>query len=232
MSYILEALRRSQADRERGQVPGLNAQPAAVAARPRQPEGGPWRGWLPAGLAGLAVVAALVATVLWFWRTPAALPAVAPAPAPAPALAPLPAPAVTPRPAPLPVVVSAPPAPVPVQVPLQVPVQAQAQAQAPGPGPGPAVLTPVPLPAPAAQSTAPAPRTVRLADLSAEQRRELPTLSMGGSVWSESALSRFVIVNGQVVREGDTAAPGVVVDRIGPKAVLLRWRELRLEVPI
>ena len=55
---------------------------------------------------------------------------------------------------------------------------------------------------------------------------------MGGSVWSESSLSRFVIINGQVVREGDTAAPGVTVDRIGPKAVWLRWRELRLEVPI
>ena len=55
---------------------------------------------------------------------------------------------------------------------------------------------------------------------------------MGGSVWSESSLSRFVIINGQVVREGDTAAPGVTVDRIGPKAVWLRWRELRLELPI
>jgi general secretion pathway protein B len=73
---------------------------------------------------------------------------------------------------------------------------------------------------------------VRLAELGAEQRRELPPLSLGGSVWSESALSRFVIINGQVVREGDTAAPGVVVDRIGPKAVWLRWRELRLEIPI
>ena len=153
-------------------------------------------------------MAAVAVTVLWFWRTPAPLPVVASAPAPAPR----PTPAVTPRPAPLPVVVSAPP----------VPALA----------PAPAVPAPVPLLEPAVANTAPGPRTVRLADLSAEQRRELPALSMGGSVWSESALSRFVIVNGQVVREGDTAAPGVVVDRIGPRAVLLRWRELRVEVPI
>ena len=89
-----------------------------------------------------------------------------------------------------------------------------------------------PLPVPAAPTAAPALRTLRMGELSAEQRRELPPLSLGGSVWSESALSRFVIVNGQGVREGDTAAPGVVVERIGPKAVWLRWRELRLEVAI
>lgn len=218
MSYILEALRRSQAERERGQVPGLNAQPGAVAALPTQRDGVPWRWLLPAGLFGLAGVALL----LWFWRTPAAPPAVV-------ATAALPVPAVAPPPAPLPIVVSAPPLPVPAPMPAPVPAAAPAPA-----GPGAAGRAPAPAiaPAPAAPATAPTPRTVRLADLGAEQRRDLPPLSMGGSVWSESALSRFVIVNGQVVREGDTAAPGVVVDRIGPKAVWLRWRELRLEVPI
>jgi general secretion pathway protein B len=203
MSYILEALRRSQAERERGQVPGLNAQPAAVAALPTQREAVSWRWLLPAGLGALAVVA----LSLWLWRTPASPPAVVAVPAPAP----VPASAVLPSPTPLPVVVSAPP-PAPA-------TQAPAVAAAP-------------VPVPSASAPAATPRTVRLSELSAEQRRELPPLSLGGSVWSESALSRFVIVNGQVVREGDTAAPGVVVDRIGPKAVWLRWRELRLELAI
>ena len=194
MSYILEALRRSQAERERGQVPGLNAQPSALAALPTQRDAPPWRWLLPAGLLGLA----LVALAAWFWRAPAAP---APPPPPAAVVAATPAPAVAASPAPLPVVVSAPPSPAAAAVALP-------------------------------SASTPAPRVVRLADLSAEQRRELPPLDMGGSVWSESSLSRFVIINGQVVREGDTAALGVTVDRIGPKAVWLRWRELRLEVPI
>ena len=52
MSYILQALRRSQAERERGQVPGLNAQLAAVAALPSELEDETWRGLVPASLAG------------------------------------------------------------------------------------------------------------------------------------------------------------------------------------
>ena len=55
---------------------------------------------------------------------------------------------------------------------------------------------------------------------------------IGGSIWSESPASRFVIVNGQVVREGEAAAPGVLLERIGPKAAVLRWREWRIELPL
>ncbi|KPF57602.1 hypothetical protein D621_08050, partial [beta proteobacterium AAP51] len=161
---------------------------------------------------------------------PASGPAVAPA---AQAVAPA-APATLPE-APLPQVVSAPPAPVvaPALVPAPTPAPAPVQAVPPDPArtgvPPAAMAPPSPAPAPPAPAT---PRTLRLAELSAEQRRELPPLNLGGAVWSESALSRFVIVNGQVVREGDAAAPGVVVERIAPKAVLLRWRELLLEVPL
>ena len=219
MSYILEALRRSQAERERGQVPGLNAQASAVAALPTQREGAPWPTLLLAVVGALAVAA----LALWFWRAPLAqtVPAapagavLGAAPSAPPAVPP--APVVAPSPAPLPVVVSAPTIP---PAPMPAPTSAPAPALTPAPGPAPAPVA------------APAVRTVRLTDLGAEQRRELPPLSLGGSVWSESALSRFVIVNGQVVREGDTAAPGVVVDRIGPKAVWLRWRDLRLEIAI
>lgn len=71
-----------------------------------------------------------------------------------------------------------------------------------------------------------------LAQLSAEQRRELPALVLGGSIWSTSAADRFVIFNGQLVHEGENAAPGVTVERIGPKTVWLRWRELRVEWPL
>jgi general secretion pathway protein B len=75
-------------------------------------------------------------------------------------------------------------------------------------------------------------RAVSLAQLSPEVRRELPPLALGGAIWSDNVASRFVIVNGQVLREGDAAAPGVVLERIGPKAVYLRWRDWRIEIPI
>ena len=73
---------------------------------------------------------------------------------------------------------------------------------------------------------------VKLAEMPADQRRDWPKLVMGGSVWSESAANRFVIVNGLLLHEGEAVAPGLVVDRIGPKAVVLRWRDRRVEVPL
>ena len=57
MSYILDALRRADAERERGAVPDLNAQPlalTAVAGEPAARAAVPWA-WLGAG-AALALV--------------------------------------------------------------------------------------------------------------------------------------------------------------------------------
>lgn len=81
-------------------------------------------------------------------------------------------------------------------------------------------------------ASATVPRTLHLADLSAAQRAELPPMAIGGAIYSEAAASRFVLFNGMVVREGETAAPGVVLERIGPKAAVIRWRELRIELPL
>ena len=111
-------------------------------------------------------------------------------------------------PAALPIVVSAPPAPPPA---------APARLAAPPPEP---------------VASRPAPSLTPLAALSPDQRRELPPLVLSGSIWSDSASQRFVIINGQVVHEGEAAAPGVVVERIGPKAAVLRWRDLRIELPL
>jgi general secretion pathway protein B len=57
-------------------------------------------------------------------------------------------------------------------------------------------------------------------------------MTVGGSVYSPDPPSRFVIINGQVVREGEGAATGITVERIGPKSAVLRWREMRIEVPL
>lgn len=56
-------------------------------------------------------------------------------------------------------------------------------------------------------------------------------MAIGGVIYSDSPANRFIIVGGQVVREGEAAAPGVMVERIGPKSAIVRWNEMRLEVP-
>ena len=68
--------------------------------------------------------------------------------------------------------------------------------------------------------------------LTADQRREWPALAVGGSVWSDTPSARFVILGGQVVREGETTADGVLVERITAKAVVLRWRDQRGSLPL
>jgi general secretion pathway protein B len=55
---------------------------------------------------------------------------------------------------------------------------------------------------------------------------------VGGSIYSDQPSSRFVVINGLVVREGETAAPGVVLERIAPKAAVIRWRDMRIEMPL
>ena len=202
MSYILDALRRADAERQQGGVPGLHtpASPQATAPAPQSR----WLLWC-----GAAVLLMLFSALAWWWTRPALVavtvlgaPATAPAAAPAPLIAPPPAAA-----APLPIVVSA------------APVTA-------APPAAPASAAPPPLP------PAPPPASVPLQQLAGELRRQLPPLVVGGSVWSDSAASRFVILDGQVTREGDSVAPGLVLERIQPKAAVLRWRDMRVEIAL
>lgn len=56
-------------------------------------------------------------------------------------------------------------------------------------------------------------------------------MSVGGTVYSDNPASRFILINGQVVHEGGSPAPGVTVERIAPKRATLRWRDMRIELP-
>jgi general secretion pathway protein B len=239
MSYILDALRRAEAERQSGQVPGLasTVEPAA-GPRARGARGTPWAVGFGVVMAGLAV---------WALLRPSAAPVAGPSPVPTPAQAPVAvtapanaqenahesaqssaqdsAPVPATAPAPLPLVVSAP--------------SPQPPAALPGRPPGVVAVPPAPAGAAASAAnpqtllTAPAPpKPLSLAELGESRRRELPPLAVGGSVWSDSAPSRFVILDGQVLREGDTVAPGLVLERIERKSILLRWRELRLELKL
>lgn len=223
MSYILDALRRADAERERDPARGIHAQPgggAPVPARRRVP------GWAwPAGAVAILAVAGTIA-----WERPAPAPVATVVPASEPVAAPVPAaaPVVTvaatvspPAPAPLPAPVER-PRPAPAAQRAEVPVPAVAAASAP------AVVATA---APAAVLKAPAgDRVFNVAELPADVQRELPKLTIAGGVHSENAAQRMLVVGGQVVNEGAELAPGVVLEQIRARTAVLRYRGYRYSV--
>lgn len=221
MSYILEALKRAEAERERGKVPGITTHPSTVGPSEDEDDARAPRANLSpiawgAGLA-LVVIGGAVAWHLLADRgeAPASAPTqVAQAPAAAP-VTPVPA-TVTPPPlAPAPSIAVAPPpgGTVPATVPPQ-----------PVPSPVPAMPAPTATPAPIAH-TAPA-TDDNLPPMPVEVRREL-ALSIGGSIYSDDPRSRFLILNGQVLHEGDSLMPGVVLEKIRLKSAVLNVRGTR-----
>jgi general secretion pathway protein B len=222
MSYILEALKKADADRERERagVPDLHAQPDAVAPDARAAgHHGSWT--LLALVAALLLVAA--AAWQWFGSTPAAPEATAPAPV---AVA-TPAPVAGVAPAQVPMAPEM--APAQTAVPVPAPVQMQT-AQRPA-VPAAAALRAVspPRPASAASATTES-RLYALAELPPDVRAQLPALAVGGSVYSAAAASRIVIINGQVFREGDRPVEGLSVEQIRLKSTVLAFRGYRIEL--
>ena len=231
MSYILDALRRAEADRQRGAVPGLQDQPQPLPAPAAAPADDPRRTGLWA-LAGAGLLAAGGAAAWWWLKSPGPAP-VAPVAVmtPAPAVAPtaLPAPVTPVAPAAAPVLVA--PAPAVVSsMPAAAPAPASPALVRPPIPPQPAE-PPVPAkPAPRAAVAVPAaapPDAVRRQDLPENVRQQLPALTVAGATYSENPRYRMVIINGQVVQEGDTAAPGVVLETIRQKEVVLRAQGYR-----
>lgn len=279
MSYILDALQRADAERGRGNVPGLHARqlPTALeeAAAARTGLRGPlvWGGLL------VLVLAATVAG-LWMWRSPASPSApvvTATASQPAPAATPVASP---PLPAAVPVVPAVPAAPVaPVvspaapTVPTATPpaalapsapasvgappappatVQAAAVARtAPQPAPtappaasdtpvtpavAPASATPAPRAAkapaptsPAGGSTAPAEAPL-LSGLPEDLRRQIPALVITGVVHADNPTQRLLVVNNQVLTQDGQLGPDLVLETIGSRHSVFRFRGTRFRV--
>jgi general secretion pathway protein B len=69
------------------------------------------------------------------------------------------------------------------------------------------------------------------AQLPASVRQQFPTLAVSGSVYSEDAAARFIMLNGEVAKEGSQPAPGLVVERIEPKSAVLRYKGERFRLP-
>ena len=255
MSYILDALRKADAERERGSIPDLHAQPVLRGSNAAAPVASA-RVWI-----GVAAAASVIALGAVGWAlltrdaprdTVAVVPAVAPvaapvaAPASAPALAPAPA-AVSAVPA-VPAVAAPPPLTVPAPFPANSPSPAAVQPpRAPAtptvtPRSTAANLPPAEAPRPVARKPAAAapaaaaeplaakasePRLYTLAELPDDIRRELPALAIGGAMYSESPASRMLIINGQIFHERDKLSPNLTLVQIKLKSAVLEYRGYR-----
>jgi len=215
MSYILDALRRADAERSRGAVPGVHDPVPRAAADGAEPAA---RG-VPAVWVVILVLLVIVAVLAWQMLRQA--------PAPRVAAAPLPVHSAPPAPVPPPPMAAEPPAP---QAAPATPPRLEAPAAPRQPAKRVVVKPAQPAPTPAAAAAAPPHPVVALADLPPQVRSALPRLDVGGSVYSENPASRYLILNGQVFREQSMVTSELRLEEIHLRSAVFRFREHRYRI--
>jgi general secretion pathway protein B len=245
MSYILEALKRADAERQRGAVPGLLASQVTTPLAKAAPDGRQRAVWTTVAVLALGGVA----VGLWRWRMPAAVPVpqvqteVAPASAPVlaadlpNAVVAAPAQASVATPSPTKAVAAVPAVAASSPLPLATPPKPLAHT-----APASAATPPVPAAEPVAVAVAAAPVSQAsapqaasagvslLGELPQELRRQIPALSITGVVYSANPAQRLLVVNNQVLTQGSVAAPEVNLEEIQPKSSVFSFRGTRFRV--
>lgn len=214
MSYILDALRKAEAERRTGGTPDTLTAPVFSATQPDRRDG--WRGsrWL---WALAAAAAGALATAAWLeWKTPepASVPATAAVaePQPAPSTAPVPEPA----PPPTASVTLHQPPPAAIETPLPAPQVEPPKRASSRVAPQPAEPQPQPQ---AAIAT--------LRELPAEIQRQIPPLSISGYIYAANPADRSVLINRKLLREGDEIAPGLILEKLLPNGLVLNYKGYR-----
>lgn len=234
MSYILDALQRAQQERQRHGWHETRVSQLALSAQDDAPVRRRWPWVVLAALLALAAAAG----AWWYGRpvpdavapqaagaatepepeavaqAPVFVPPPAPAPAPEPAPAPVPAPTPAPVAAPAPAPKTAPPKAAPKKEASQEPRKAPPKAPKKD----------------AKDAPAPDGLVFAQADLPPAVRAQLPALQLSGISYSSHTKYRMAIVNGQVLHEGDAAAPGLVLERIEPQRTVWSFRGFRYAV--
>ncbi len=255
MSYILDALKKADAERERGSVPGLHSQPLGQVddedTAPRRPV--PPVMWLVAG-AGICLIAVLSWQLLSRPAAPTPEPVAAPPaiaetppaqntpptqaePMPAPAAAEQRTPAAPLAAAPPPVQAITPPVTHPIAQPIAQPIAPPAMPPTAAPAPmvreAPArasAMPPQAAPKPTAQAAPPATRVPAMSELPDDIRRDLPQLTIGGAMYSDTPSSRMLIINSQVFHEGDQPYQGLLLEEIRLKSAVFKYRGYRYAI--
>jgi general secretion pathway protein B len=242
MSYILEALKKAQAERQLGATPTIHAPTLDGGA-------GVSRGAAirkPLAIAIGVMAAAIVVLLVLVFRQQAVVPPVAAAAVPAAVQAALPqAPATLPpvtaqqpTPAAPPAVPQqrkpAAPSPVALQsAPAATPLQPAGRRDlpaAPAPrGAAAPVLKADPAPAPPPVQ---AEVTQTLRDLPEPIQRAIPQITFGGYMYSKNPADRMVLIDKILRKEGDEVAPGLVLEQLLPKGAVFSFRGYRYRVPL
>jgi general secretion pathway protein B len=225
MSFILDALKKSESDRQR------QTGPALYEVRVAPPRAG-----LPLWAVAIAALLAVnLGIVLWMLLRSNARDAAAVQPAAAVAAAPLAAPAAAP-------VAAASPAPVMTAPPAAMPAPAPTLSQAPASEPAVGAQEPQNPQdfAPAQESSSPGSMHVRRTsaagvplyqDAAATPGTQIPQLHLDFHMYAPQPQDRFVMINMHKLREGESLPEGVHVNSITPEGAVLSYNGQTFMLP-
>jgi general secretion pathway protein B len=251
MSYILDALKKAESERNLGAVPTIHAQPAfripSTTSTPvwRQP-------WIWTVFLVLGVIMAVLG---WLkpWQATPVVTTVASAPtvavpqalpeqasnntekvAPQTSIVQTAPPATPVAAAPSePVVSAAPPAPAPAaspeaQVAPQKPVKSKPKAELAKRNTAnttsPTHKKPAATHATTTQSEDPVPT---LRELPEQLQREIPPVAIGGYIYSPNRGDRSILIDKKLLREGDQISPNLTLEKMLPNGVILNYKGYR-----
>jgi general secretion pathway protein B len=241
MSYILDALRKSDQQRQRGAAPTLLLGQATAVA-PKQPA------LLSYGLLALVLLGAGIA-IGWLrpWQPEPAAPApvaiAAKPPEPGQSQPPAVRPDMAPKLEPKPYAQNSAPAAQAVPAPASAPVPALAQPhgaagvkierrRAPSKAVAEVskkVAAPVPEqpPGTATADAAPAQNVISLVELPLSLQQELPPMTISVHAYSGRPGDRLVGINNRMLREGEYVVPGLKLEQITPDGMILSYKGYR-----
>ncbi len=223
MSYILEALKKAEAERRQDALPGLHTQPLPPASEPRPL----WS--QPVVWSATSACAAILLGIIWWqpWQTSplASIPATT-TPAPEIASEPLPPQAATSiQPLQPPAAIDAPP-------PAKTrPILAQPKEAKPKPPKKAQAAKPVPrqtaAPVAVAQALPPEEPIATLRELPQHVQHKIPALRVEGYIYAEKPSGRSVLINRRLLREGDQVAPDLILEKMTPNGIVLSYKGYR-----
>jgi general secretion pathway protein B len=225
MSYILDALKKSDQQRQRGATPTLQAAQLTVAA-PRRP--------LLISY-GLLAVVLLVTGVMIGWLRPWQAERQPPAPAfpgteavaakpPSPITQQATAPSTTP---PSGRTTQGYPAREPTPAAQAVPTSADAKTSAPVNSGTPGAAAPVA--DDSARPAAPQQKALRFDELPVQIQREIPAMTVQLHAYSSLPSERIVYINSTKLQEGDYLIPGLMLEQITPDGMIFSYKGYRFQ---
>lgn len=256
MSYILDALKKAESERNLGSVPNVHAQAPNAS---ENADDAHWSKLLPWSLAALALGILLLA-LAWLqpWRQQTPVTPIASAPVAVPAVAPAVAPAAVAEPAPanaqpITSAVTATPAVTAPPVMTESPVAPHPPVAQVKPEPAPPVSKPMPQPVakslptvtvadkPATTSASPQAETPAKAapddkevgtakELPQYIQSQLPAVAVNGYIYARDPADRSVLMNQRLLHEGDSITPELTLEKLLPKGAILNFKGYRYRI--